>query len=54
MKLTFLGAAHEVTGSRFLLEACGGIFRRRGGKGPKQQHKQQRYFSHFGFLLPKR
>ena len=23
MKLTFLGAAHEVTGSRFLLEACG-------------------------------
>ncbi|MEG2252750.1 MAG: MBL fold metallo-hydrolase, partial [Clostridia bacterium] len=23
MKLTFLGAAHEVTGSRFLLNACG-------------------------------
>ena len=23
MKLTFLGAAHEVTGSRFLLQACG-------------------------------
>ena len=23
MKLTFLGAAREVTGSRFLLEACG-------------------------------
>ncbi|MFH1512053.1 MAG: MBL fold metallo-hydrolase, partial [Bacillota bacterium] len=23
MRLTFLGAAHEVTGSRFLLEACG-------------------------------
>ena len=23
MKLTFLGAAHEVTGSCFLLEACG-------------------------------
>ncbi len=26
MKLTFLGAAHEVTGSRFLLEACGKNF----------------------------
>lgn len=23
MKLTFLGATHEVTGSCFLLEACG-------------------------------
>ena len=23
MKLTFLGAAHEVTGSCFLLQACG-------------------------------
>lgn len=26
MKLTFIGAAHEVTGSCTLLECCGGYF----------------------------
>lgn len=26
MKLTFIGAAHEVTGSRTLLDCCGGNF----------------------------
>lgn len=26
MKLTFIGAAHEVTGSCTLLECCGGVF----------------------------
>ena len=26
MKLTFLGATHEVTGSCTLLEACGRVF----------------------------
>ena len=26
MKLTFIGAAHEVTGSCTLLECCGGCF----------------------------